>query len=102
MITAIDPSPTLTLRIGDVVLFRADVAYNVNVETATVSIYVQAEDSTYMSQSSRAVGFGSGTVVLEAEYKIPNTHTVQVFVPLHLPGGGSSVVVDHRAYLVAK
>ena len=100
-IRSIDPSPTQTLRIGDVVRFRAEVAYNVNVDAGTVSLYVQAEESSAMSQASRAVGFGSGIVSLETEYTVPKTHTVQVFVPLQLPGSGSSVVVDHRAYRVA-
>jgi len=99
-IRSIDPSPRHALRVGDTVRFRTEVTYNVNVETATVSMVVQAEESLATSQASRTVGFGNGSVVLEAEYTVPKTHSVQVFVPLHVPGSGSSVVIDHRAYRV--
>ena len=100
-IATIDPHPTSQLRVGDNVKIRAEIAYNLNVETGTVSLVVQGADNSSIAQKVQAIAFGSGKTLLETEFTVPNTGTVQVFVPLHIPGGGSSVVVDYRAYRVA-
>jgi len=88
------------MKIGEHIQLRVEVAHTLNVEFGTIAIVVQSADSARIAQKSHAIAFGSGKTVLETEFTVPKTSTIEVFIPLHIPGGGSSVVVDHRAYRV--
>jgi hypothetical protein len=100
-ISEISPDPKLPLRVGERVKLHVVAGYMLEADTGTVALVVQAADNAGIAQNMEAIVRGNGKSVLEAEFTVPDTRAVQVFVPIHAQGqqGGTSIV-DSRAYRV--
>jgi len=100
-ISEISPDPKVPLRVGERVKLHVVAGYMLEAETGTVALVVQAADNAGIAQNMEAISHGNGKSVLDAEFTVPDTRAVQVFVPIHSQGqqGGTSIV-DSRAYRV--
>jgi hypothetical protein len=89
------------LHVGERVKLHVVAGYMLEAETGTVALVVQAADNAGIAQNMDAISRGNGKSVLDAEFTVPDTRAVQVFVPIHSQGqqGGTSIV-DSRAYHV--
>jgi hypothetical protein len=99
-ISEIDPDPKIPLRVGDRVKLHIVAGYMLEQEAGSVAVVVQAADNAGITQNMQVISRGNGKAVLDAEFTVPNTKAVQVFVPIHVPGQGGSTIVDSRAYRV--
>jgi hypothetical protein len=100
-ISEISPDPKIPLRAGEVVKLHVVATYMLKDESGIVALVVQASDNTGIAQNMEVISRGNGKSVLDAEFTVPDTRAVQVFVPIHVQGqqGGTSIV-DSRAYRV--
>jgi hypothetical protein len=100
-ISEINPDPRIPLRVGERVKLHVVAGYMLEAETGTIALVVQAADTTSVAQNMEVISRGNGKSVLDAEFTVPDTRAVQVFVPIHAQGqrGGTSIV-DSRAYRV--
>jgi len=102
-ILSVDPPTSVALRVGDKVTLKLDVQYVLAAESGTVAIVVQAANNSPLAQNVSVIRNGSGKLNLQAEFVVPQTNAVQVFVPLHAQGQGPTSTVDSRAFeVVAK
>ena len=100
-ISEINPDPKIPLRVGERVKLHVVAGYMLEAETGTVALVVQAADNTSVAQNMEVISRENGKSVLDAEFTVPDTRAVQVFVPIQAQGqqGGTSIV-DSRAYRV--
>lgn len=99
-ISEIHPDPKTPLRVGDRVKLQVVAGYMLEAETGSVAIVVQAADNAGITQNMQVISRGNGKAALDAEFTVPKTKAVQVFVPIHVPGQNGSTIVDSRAYRV--
>jgi hypothetical protein len=99
-IAQITPSTSVALRVGDKVALRVEVDYALSVDSGTVTLVVQSSDNTPISSETEVVTKGSGKVVLNSTFVVPDTRAVQVFTPLSAQGQASTSTIDSRAYKV--
>ena len=100
-ISEIVPDPKVPLRVGERVKLHVVAGYMLEADAGTVALVVQAANNASIAQNMEAIVRGNGKSVLDAEFTVPDTRAIQVFVPIHVQGqqGGTSIV-DSRAYRV--
>ena len=100
-ISEISPDPKVPLRVGERVKLHVVAGYMLEADAGTVALVVQAANNAGIAQNMEAIVRGNGKSVLDAEFTVPDTRAIQVFVPIHVQGqqGGTSIV-DSRAYRV--
>lgn len=102
-ILSVDPATSVPLRVGAKVTLKVEAQYTLGAESGTVAIVVQAANNAPLAQNVSVIRNGTGKVNLQAEFVVPQTNAVQVFVPLHVQGQGPTSTVDSRAFeVVAK
>jgi len=102
-ITEISPDPKIPLRVGERIKVRVVATYMLEADAGTLALVIQAADNAALGQNMEVISHGNGKSTLEAEFSVPDTKAVQVFVPILKQGqqGGTSIV-DSRAYRVEK
>jgi hypothetical protein len=99
-ITEIAPSTGEPLKVGQSVHLKVHVAYALTADSGTLGLVVQDADNTPIAQSFDVVFKGSANQVLEANFTVPNTKAIQVFVPLSAQGQAATSTVAGRAFKV--
>lgn len=99
-ISSISPPTDQHLKVGQNVSLEVQVAYTLGVDSGTIAIAVQSANNTPITQNFDVVTRGSGTTTLKAQFVVPDTKVVQVFVPLSAQGQAGTSTVDSRAYKV--
>ena len=79
---------------------KVHVAYALTADSGTLGLVVQDANNTPIAQSFDVVLKGSASQVLEANFTVPNTKAVQVFVPLSAQGQAATSTVASRAFKV--
>jgi hypothetical protein len=102
-IKKIQPSISQPLKVGEKVTFVVELQYTLAAEAGGAALVIQRAESGHapLAHAYTKLSSGSGTVSLQAEVKIPDTTTIQIFTPLYHQGGGSTSVVDGRVFEVA-
>lgn len=99
-ITGISPDTTQVLRAGERIGLRVDVGYVLTAEAGSIELIVLADDNSSIAKDAKAVMKGRGTASLQAEFVVPGTTSIRVFVPLVVQGAGSAFMADGRAFQV--
>jgi len=99
-ITGISPDTTQVLRAGERIRLKVDVAYALTAETGSIELIVLADDNSSVAKDVKAVTKGRGTATLQAEFLVPGTTAIRVFVPLVVQGPNAAFMVDGRAFQV--
>lgn len=99
-ITEIAPSTGEPLKVGQSVHLKVYVAYALTADSGTLGLVVQDANNTPIAQSFDVVIKGSASQVLEANFTVPDTKVVQVFVPLSAQGQAATSTVASRAFKV--
>jgi hypothetical protein len=99
-IVSINPDTSLPLMVGERVKIKVVVAHTLDSESGTISIVVQAADNSRITQNFDVISRGTARTTLEAEFTVPATKAIQVFVPLHAHGQGPTSTLETRAYRV--
>ncbi|GBF25024.1 hypothetical protein MnTg02_00053 [bacterium MnTg02] len=94
------PDHSETLERGDVVNLKAEVEYQLNADSGTLSLVIQESDMSTISVHTEVVTRGSGTSVFEAEFVVPDTNAVLLFTPLTGQGQAKTSTVDTLAFKV--
>lgn len=100
-IVSISPQPYATMRVGDKVELKVDVAYTLKKKIGTISLVVQKEDISSLGSVTEKVKEGSGQLTLRHTFTVPDTRTVTVFVPMDLEGYRKTEIVESRTYNIA-
>jgi len=102
-IKSITPAIGQQLVPGERVRVVVNVQYSHPGDKATLALHVQepAPSNYVLAQTTQVVSTAAGNVTLAAEFMVPSTRTVQVFVPLYTRADRSTAVVDTRVYEVA-
>lgn len=98
-IDGLTPATTTPLKVGEKVTIRADVSYRLQADAGTLGLVVQAEN-VGLAQSIQPVTKGSGKLTLSAEFVVPQSSAIQVYVPLQAAGQKATRSVDGRVYEV--
>jgi len=99
-IVSIKPDPALPLKIGERVKLQLVVAHTLDSDSGTITIYVQAADNSKITQNFDVISRGTARTTLKAEFTVPATKAIQVFVPIHARGQGPTSTLDSRTYRV--
>lgn len=106
-ILEIEPDPSVPLKIGSEIHFKAKVEYKVKEDSAIVNLLIQKGKysgslDTIVGSVQEVLTQGKGSVILGKTVKIPNTKALQVFTPLLIPGQTQTSIVDMKFYKVVK
>ena len=85
---------------GEQVKLKVDVSYLLNAESGAIKLVILAEDNSDIAQGFKAIARGSGQSTLEAQFTVPITTAVRVFMALTALGQNSTAAPDGRAYKV--
>jgi hypothetical protein len=99
-ITEIAPSTSEVLNVGQSVHLKVHVAYALTADSGTLGLVVQDANNAPIAQSLDVVLKGSASQVLEADFVVPDTKAVHVFVPLSAQGQVATSTVTSRAFKV--
>jgi hypothetical protein len=99
-IVTIEPDTTGTLHVGEQIKLRVVATHTLDADSGTITLVVQAADNSRIAQNFEVISRGNAKTTLEAEFTVPNTKAIQVFVPLMAQGQGPTSTVDSRAYRV--
>lgn len=99
-ITSTSPDTIEVLRSGEQVKLKVDVSYVLTAESGTIKLVVLAADNSQLAQDAKAITKGRGQSTLQAEFTVPQTTVIRVFVPLVVQGQDSASAVDGRAFTV--
>ena len=99
-IVSTSPSTGQPLRAGENVKLKVNVNYTLTVESGTLALVVQSADNSAVAENFEVVKKGNGKITLEAEFTVPRTKAIQIFIPLSAQGQNSTSTVDTRAFEV--
>jgi hypothetical protein len=99
-IVSINPDTSLPLNVGERVKIQLVVDYTLDSDSGTISIVVQAADNSRITQNFDFISRGTARTTMEAEFTVPATKAIQVFVPIHAQGQGPTSTLETRAYRV--
>lgn len=97
-IASITPDTSGPLQVGDRVVLRVVVDYNLTSDAGTLSLVVQAADNSNLASTVEVLRKGRGKIILVAQFVVPDSNGVQIFTPLSAQGQHATSTVDHRAY----
>jgi hypothetical protein len=99
-ITNIAPSTNEVLSVGQSVHLKVSVAYALTADSGTLGLVIQDANNAPIAQSLDVVLKGSASQVLEADFMVPDTRAIHVFVPLSAQGQAATSTVTSRAFKV--
>jgi hypothetical protein len=99
-ISNISPPTDQHFTVGQKVSLEVQAAYTMASDSGAIAIAVQSADNQPITQNFEVVTRGSGTITLKAQFDVPDTKAIQVFVPLSAQGQSGTTTVDIRAYKV--
>lgn len=99
-VLSISPNTAEPLRIGNTAKISVNVSYTLTSDAGTLTLVVQTANTTPITQNFEVITKGEGETILEAEFVVPSTKAIQVFVPLSEEGQHATSIVDSRAYKV--
>jgi hypothetical protein len=103
-IVSITPELSKPLYVGEKARIKVEVEYVMSQDSGTITLVIQKGESGGfpLGSSMEVVLKGKGTIKLEAEIQVPDTKAIQVFTPLSFQSGGSTSIVDYRAFKVTR
>lgn len=101
-IVSSSPAAGTSLRVGNTYTFEITVEYTLKEDNGNITLVIQRGDSVAspLANVVRSIKKGSGKVSLKSTIVIPNTSSIQVFVPMAPQGATTTSVVDSREYTV--
>lgn len=99
-IVSIAPDTGIALQSGQTVKLKVKAAYTLTSDSGTLALVVQDANNAPLAQTTNVVLKGSGTEELEANFMVPDTKSIVVFVPLSAQGQSATATVSSRAFKV--
>ena len=75
-------------------------AYALTADSGTLGLVVQDANNTPIAQSLDVILKGTASQVLEADFTVPDTKAVHVFIPLSAQGQSATSTVTSRSFKV--
>jgi hypothetical protein len=82
-ITRVSPDPASPLRVGDRVKLAVEASYSTPGDMP-VTLVVQAPGMPAISNVRETVKAGSGTVTLKADFVVPETDAIEIYLPFSM------------------
>ena len=101
-IVSIVPTTDTVLVPGTSTRFELKVAYTLSVDSGTIDAVFQDAKGEVLSLTRAKVSKGTGNEDFTVAIKIPETESVQLFVPLGAEGQTATSTIATRTYKVSK
>ena len=98
---SISPATSEVLHPGEKATLVVEIAYELNADSGNVNLVVQAANGLHLAGDIEVITKGSGRAKLRAEFIVPETKAIEVFIPLSADGQSSTSTLVHRVYRVS-
>ncbi len=99
-IDSMSPDGSSVLHVGDHVSLVATVSYTLTTGPGKINMMVQTENDAIITKQLLDVAAGSGTVTLKADFVVPATNAIVVYLPLFGTDQSFSTTMAKRKLLV--
>ena len=100
-IVGITPTTDEAFLVGQRVRLELKVAYELTAESGSLDVFIQDAEGQAFAMSRMAITRGVGNEDFALEFKVPNTKSIQVFVPLGAEGQQATTTMATREFRVS-